>query len=394
MRVRISSSDTALLVLLFLSACARSPGPMPLPTPPLPHLSFEGVVRSILHDSKGNYWFGSWNEGAARWDGDRFTYFTTSDGLTDNQVRRIVEGRDGTIWFENGRGVSRFRYGHLSPHLDRDYGERDSWHLAPDDLWKLNPKLVITRVTGFGQTGPYAQRAGFATLAEAMSGFAAINGEADGGPLLPPIALTDEVTALAAAFATMVAVHHVANGGDGQIVDVSLLESMSQLMGPLAAAHRSEGFEQGRMGSNLPYSVPRGTYRTSDGQWIAVSASADSVAVRVMELLGLDSDDRFGSFDGRVDHREIIESRMIDFVAARTADEVLAAFEAANAAAAPILSVPELMADAHAVDREIYVELDGHTMQGPAAKLSATPAELRHAGQDLPDHRGSIDWRR
>ncbi len=273
-------------------------------------------------------------------------------------------------------------------------GKLEALGLAPDDLWKLNPKLVITRVTGFGQTGPYAQRAGFATLAEAMSGFAAINGEADGGPLLPPIALTDEVTALAAAFATMVAVHHVANGGDGQIVDVSLLESMSQLMGPLAAAHRSEGFEQGRMGSNLPYSVPRGTYRTSDGRWIAVSASADSVAVRVMELLGLDGDDRFDSFDGRVDHRDIIESRMIDFVAARTVDEVLTAFEEANAAAAPVLSVPELMADAHAVDREIYVELDGHTMQGPAAKLSATPAELRHAGQDLPDQRGSIDWRR
>ena len=273
-------------------------------------------------------------------------------------------------------------------------GKLEALGLAPDDLWELNPKLVITRVTGFGQTGPYAQRAGFATLAEAMSGFAAINGEADCGPLLPPIALTDEVTALAAAFATMVALHHVRDGGDGQVVDVSLLESMSQLMGPLASAYRSEGFEQGRMGSNLPYSVPRGTYRTSDGQWIAVSASADTVAARVLEMLGLDGDPRFGSFDRRVEHREIIEARMIDFVGSRTADEVLEAFENANAAAAPVLSVAELMADEHAVERGIYVEVDGHTMQGPAAKLSATPAELRHAGQDLPAERGPVDWKR
>ena len=146
--------------------------------------------------------------------------------------------------------------------------------LGPDVLLARNPRLVITRVTGFGQDGPYASRPGFATIAEAMSGFAAINGEPDGGPLLPPIALTDEVTGLVAAFATMVGVH----SGVGQVVDVNLLESLFQLMGPLIARAAMLGYEQPRMGSGIPYSVPRGTYQCADGEWVAVSTSAESVA--------------------------------------------------------------------------------------------------------------------
>src|SRR4051794_12150932 len=138
--------------------------------------------------------------------------------------------------------------------------------LGPDALLARNPKLVITRVSGFGQTGPYAQRPGFATLAEAMSGFAAINGEPDGPPLLPPVALTDEITAMAAAFATMVAVH----SGVGQVVDVNLLESLFQIMGPLISAYEVLGYQQPRLGSGIPYSVPRGTYRCGDGAWVAV----------------------------------------------------------------------------------------------------------------------------
>ena len=124
--------------------------------------------------------------------------------------------------------------------------------LGPDVLLARNPGLVILRVTGFGQDGPYAGRAGFATIAEAMSGFAALNGEPEGGPLLPPIALTDEVTALVGAFATMVALH----SGVGQVVDVNLLESLFQCMGPLASAFVSTGYLQPRLGSGIPYSVP------------------------------------------------------------------------------------------------------------------------------------------
>src|SRR5205085_3375851 len=140
--------------------------------------------------------------------------------------------------------------------------------LGPDVLLARNPKLVLTRITGFWQYGPYANRPGFATIAEALSGFAALNGESDRGPLLPPIALTDEITGLAAAFATMVALR----SGVGQVVDVNLLESLFQCMGPLISAHEVLGYLQPRLGSGIPYSVPRGTYRTRDAQLVAVSA--------------------------------------------------------------------------------------------------------------------------
>ena len=159
-------------------------------------------------------------------------------------------------------------------------------------------------MTGFGQDGPYAGRPGFATIAEAMSGFAAINGEADGGPLLPPIALTDEVTGLVAAFATMVALH----AGVGQVVDVNLLESLFQLMGPLIGAHELLGYLQPRLGSGIPYSVPRGTYQCADGHWVAISTSAESVAQRVLDLIGVGDDPRFATFAGRVEHRDELDA--------------------------------------------------------------------------------------
>ena len=159
--------------------------------------------------------------------------------------------------------------------------------LGPEVLHARNPGLVILRVTGFGQDGPYAARPGFATMAEAMSGFAAINGEPDGPPLLPPIALTDEVAALAGAFAVMVALRHRDRTGEGQVIDVNLLESMLQMMSALPSAAAHLGYEQPRLGSGIPYTVPRGTYRCADGHWVAISTSAESVAHRVLELVGV-----------------------------------------------------------------------------------------------------------
>jgi crotonobetainyl-CoA:carnitine CoA-transferase CaiB-like acyl-CoA transferase len=251
--------------------------------------------------------------------------------------------------------------------------------LGPDVLLARNPGLVICRVTAFGQEGPYAGRPGFATLAEAMSGFAAINGEPDGGPLLPPIALTDEVTALAAAFAIMAALH----AGVGQVVDVSLLDSLLQCMGPLPAAYGMTGFLQERAGSSLPYSVPRGTWRCRDGGWVAVSASAESVGRRVMELIGLGGRDDLGSFGGRIAARDEIDGHIAAFCAARTVAEVVAAFEEAHAAAAPIYDMADVFADPHVVARGSIVEVDGVPMQGLVARYSATPGAVRWAGRPL-----------
>lgn len=251
--------------------------------------------------------------------------------------------------------------------------------LGPEVLHERNPDLVITRVTGFGQDGPYAGRAGFATLAEAMSGLASLSGEPAGPPLLPPIALTDEVTGLTAAFATMVAVH----SGVGQVVDVNLLESLLQIMGPLVSAAAVEGWEQPRLGSGVPYTVPRGTWQCRDGGWVAVSTSAESVARRVLALVGLGDDESLRSFDGRVAARERIDTRMAEWIGERTRDEVVAAFAEAEAACAPVYSMNEVLADPHVQARGSVAEIDGTPMQGLVARLSATPGRIRWAGRPL-----------
>ena len=253
--------------------------------------------------------------------------------------------------------------------------------LGPTELHEQNPRLVITRVTGFGQTGPYAQRPGFATLAEAMSGFAGLNGEPgdDAQPLLPPIALTDEVTALVAAFATMVALH----SGEGQVVDVNLLESMLQLMGPLPAAAALLGYDQPRLGSGIPYSVPRGTYRTKDEQWVAISTSSEPVARRVLDLVGLGDDPDLETSAGRVAQRARVDAAVAAYVAERTAGEVIERFVEADAAIAPVLAMTDIVDDPHVVARGILVEVDGVRTQAPVARLSETPGSIRWLGRPL-----------
>ena len=255
--------------------------------------------------------------------------------------------------------------------------------LGPDVLLARNPRLVVLRVTGFGQDGPYANKPGFATIAEAMSGFASINGEPGGAPLLPPIALTDEVAALAGAFAVMVALRERDTSGQGQVVDVNLLESMVQLMSALPSAAAHLGYEQPRLGSGIPYSVPRGTYQCGDGEWIAISTSTESVAHRVLTLLGVADDPRFATFESRSGHREELDAIVGDWVGARSSKEVLEAFDEVQAAIAPVYSMHDLMADPHVRERRVFIEVDGVVMQAPVARLARTPGKVRHVGRSL-----------
>jgi crotonobetainyl-CoA:carnitine CoA-transferase CaiB-like acyl-CoA transferase len=286
----------------------------------------------------------------------------TPDGL--DAMRRLVDTAD--VLVENLRPGTLERLG-----------------LAPDELLARNPRLVVLRVTGFGQTGPYAGRPGFATLAEAMSGFAAINGEPDGPPLLPPIALTDEITALVGAYAVMVALRHRDRVGEGQVIDVNLLESMVQVMNALPSAAAHLGYEQPRLGAGIPYTVPRSTYRCADGVWVAVSTSAESVAHRVLELMDLGDDARFASFEGRAAHRDELDAAVAAWIGARPAPDVLAAFEAAQAAIAPVYGMRDLLADPHVRARDVFVEVDGVVQQAPVARFSRTPGTVRHAGRPL-----------
>ncbi len=258
-------------------------------------------------------------------------------------------------------------------------GKLEALGLAPETLHATNPRLVITRITGFGQTGPYRDRPGFATLAEAMSGFANVNGEPDGAPTLPPIALTDEVTAIVAAFATMVAVH----SGIGQVVDVNLLESMLHLMGPLLSANALSGYEQPRLGSGIPYSVPRNTYRCADGRWVAISTTAESVAQRLMTLVGAPDDPRFDGFDNRVANRELIDEIVGAWVGERDLELVLELAEGAEVAAAPVYAMADVVADPHLRERGAIISVDGVPMQNVIARLSATPGGVRFAARPM-----------
>jgi crotonobetainyl-CoA:carnitine CoA-transferase CaiB-like acyl-CoA transferase len=262
-------------------------------------------------------------------------------------------------------------------------GKLEKLGLGPEQLHARNPRLVVVRVTGFGQTGPYAQHAGFATSAEAMSGYAALCGTPDGPPLLPPVALTDELTGVAAAFAALAAIHHARRTGEGQVIDINLLECTLQLMGPLPAAYEHLGYEQPRLGSGLPYSIPRGTYRCSDGAWVAISTTAETVAQRVLALLGVDADQRFVTARSRVEHRAELDSLMVDWMASRTSQAAIAEFRRVQAAIAPVYSMADVAADPHVRERGILETVDGVRMQRPIAQLSRTPTGVRWAGRAL-----------
>jgi crotonobetainyl-CoA:carnitine CoA-transferase CaiB-like acyl-CoA transferase len=304
---------------------------------------------------------------------------------------KVVNRNKRTIALDLKRPADRELLLQLVDHADALIenfrpGTLERLGLGPDDLLARRPSLVITRVTGFGQDGPYAGRPGFATIAEVMSGLSAISGEPGGQPMLPAIALTDEVTGLVAAFATMVALH----SGQGQVVDVSLLESMFQLMGPLISLYRLTGETQPRLGTGLPYTVPRGTYRCSDGKWVGLSASADSVAARVNRVLGVGDDPRFTTFASRMQHRNALEAVMVAWCAERPQAEVLATFTEAEAAIGPVMDMADIAADPHYAARDAIVDVESTPMQGLVAKLSATPGRLRWPGRPMDDDGDSI----
>ena len=260
-------------------------------------------------------------------------------------------------------------------------GKLEALGFGPDKLLRRNPKIVILRVSGFGQEGPYAQHPGFATIAEALSGLASLLGEPEGPPLLPPIALTDEVTALVGAFATLAALRHAEKTGEGQVVDVSLLESIFQIMGPLVSAFAHMGYIQPRLGSGIPYTVPRGTYQCADGKWVAISSSADSVAARVLDLVGLTGDHRFIDFQARSANREALEEIVRAWVKERASEEVIREFRRVDAAIAPLYDMSDIFRDDHFRDRHMITEVDGVAMQNVVARLSKTPGAVRHPGR-------------
>ncbi|MEV6740492.1 CoA transferase [Streptomyces sp. NPDC051104] len=269
-------------------------------------------------------------------------------------------------------------------------GTLERWALGWDELSAANPRLVLARVTAFGQFGPYAHRPGFGTLAEAMSGFAAITGEPDGPPTLPPFGLADSIAALATAYAVMTALAARERTGTGQVVDMAIIEPILTVLGPQPIWYDQLGHVQGRTGNRSHNNAPRNTYRTADGGWVAVSASATSVAERVMRLVGrpeLIDEPWFATGEERARHADVLDEAVGGWIAGRTRAEVLKAFEDAEAAVAPVQDVREVMTDPQYAALGTLTtipddpELGRLRMQNVLFRLSATPGAIRWAGR-------------
>jgi crotonobetainyl-CoA:carnitine CoA-transferase CaiB-like acyl-CoA transferase len=268
-------------------------------------------------------------------------------------------------------------------------GTLERWRLGPGELFAVNPRVVIARVSGFGQTGPYASRPGFGTLAEAMSGFAVVNGEPDDPPLLPPLALADGVTAFATAFSVLAALRARESTGRGQVVDLSLVEPLMLLLGPQLAQADLLGDVQPRTGNRSSHNAPRNLYRTADEKWVAVSASATSIAERVLRLVGradLTEQGWFATGSGRAAHVDEIDAAVAAWIGARSRDEVIAAFEQAEAAVGPVYDAVEILVDPQlaalgAIADVPDEDLGRVLMSNVVARLSETPGEIRWAGR-------------
>lgn len=278
-------------------------------------------------------------------------------------------------------------------------GTMERWGLGWDVIHERNPRLVMVRVTGFGQTGPYRERAGFGTLAESMSGFAHINGHPDGPPTLPPFALADGITGLSGAFLTTAALRaRDLTGGPGQMIDLSIYEPIFWILGPQAAVYDQLGVVQGRTGNRAPFTAPRNAYRSRDGVWLGLSASSQSTAERTVRLVGrpdMIEQDWFADHAGRLRHQDELDEAIGAWVGDRDAAEVVARFGEAGAAIAPILDIAGIFEDPQYIHNETVTAVEDPVlgpvrMQNLIGRLSATPGRVRTTGPSLGEHNAEI----
>ena len=274
-------------------------------------------------------------------------------------------------------------------------GKLESWGLGPDVLLERNPKLIVVRASGWGQTGAYRNRPGFGTLIEAMSGFAHMTGFPDQPPTLPPLPLADMTTALYGTSATMFALYHRdLHDGPGQVVDLSIYEPMISILGPAAAEYQHYGVVQQRRGNRAPTNAPRNAYQCADGKWLALSAATQAMAEKTLRAIGradLIDDPRFRSNADRVKNVEILDEAMQTAISARTLEENLRNFHEQGVTAAPVYDITQLLDDEHVKTREVIVEASDPDhgsvkMHNVIPRLSKTPGRIRATGPKLGEH--------
>jgi len=273
------------------------------------------------------------------------------------------------------------------------------WGLDYESVHAAHPHLVMLHVTGYGRGGPKSDRPGFGTLAEAMSGFAHVTGQPDGPPTLPPFFLADGVAAQSATYAVMMALYHRdVHGGGGQLIDVNLIEPLARLIETSTLTYTQLDKVPGRVGNRLDASAPRNAYQTADEQWVAISSASPNLVVRVyraVDRADLAEDPEYVDPVRRRGHALEIDQAVADWIAKRPLDEVMAVFEAAEVAAAPIYDARQLLADEHLRARGSFIQVDDPdfgraTVQGPVVVMSETPGRVDHLGRGLGQDNDAI----
>jgi crotonobetainyl-CoA:carnitine CoA-transferase CaiB-like acyl-CoA transferase len=266
------------------------------------------------------------------------------------------------------------------------------WGLDYESVHRAHPRLIMLHVSGYGGGGPAADRPGFGTLAEAMSGFAHVTGQPDGPPTLPPFFLADGVAAQSGTYAVMMALYHRdVHGGSGQLIDISLVEPLARLIETSTLAYSHLGTDPGRVGNRLDTSAPRNAYRTADGRWVAISSASPNIAMRVYRSVGrpdMAESEEYLDPIRRQEHGDEIDEVVARWIAARDLSEVMRVFEEAEVAAAPVYDAAQLLADPHMRERGVFMEVDDAdlgrmTVQSPVAVLSETPGRVEFLARRL-----------
>ena len=278
-------------------------------------------------------------------------------------------------------------------------GTLERWGIGYETLREINPRLILLRVTGFGQCGPYSSRPGFGTLAESLTGFAHLTGQPDGPPTLPNGPLADGLAGITGAFAAMVALYwRDARGGVGQMIDLSLCEPLLRLIEPALMDYDQFGIARGRIGNRSDHVAPRNSYQCGDGRWVSISASAQSIFERLMDAIGrpeLKTDPRFAVNSARVTHVTQLDAIIGEWISGHDRDEALTLLQQAEVAVAPIYDIPDIFNDPHFAARQSFTSVEDPVLGvmqlvNVVPRFSETPGSVRTTGPALGQHNDEI----